>query len=91
VVRRGDQHIDPPLHEVVEQSFEALPALPPLRHQRHELVGFQHPRAAAVSRAREAVDTWTVARTAHTGIFSVDADFSLGGAWNAMTGAGKTC
>jgi hypothetical protein len=34
---------------------------------------------------------WTVARTAHTGIFSVDADFSLGGAWNAMTGAGKTC
>jgi hypothetical protein len=34
---------------------------------------------------------WTVARTAHTGIFSVDADFSLGGAWNAMTGAKKTC
>jgi hypothetical protein len=34
---------------------------------------------------------WTVARTAHTGIFSVDADFSLNGAWNAMTGAGKTC
>lgn len=34
---------------------------------------------------------WTVARTAHTGIFSVDADFSLGGAWNAMTGAAKTC
>ncbi|HTT93285.1 MAG TPA: hypothetical protein VMF55_01320 [Solirubrobacterales bacterium] len=34
---------------------------------------------------------WTVARTAHTGIFSVDADFSLGGAWNAMTGARKTC
>ncbi len=34
---------------------------------------------------------WTIARTAHTGVFSVDADFSLGGAWNAMTGAGKTC
>jgi hypothetical protein len=34
---------------------------------------------------------WTIARTAHTGIFSVEADFSLGGAWNAMTGAGKTC
>jgi hypothetical protein len=34
---------------------------------------------------------WTVARTAHTGVFSVDADFSLDGAWNAMTGAGKTC
>ena len=34
---------------------------------------------------------WTIARIAHTGIFSVDADFSLGGAWNAMTGAKKTC
>jgi hypothetical protein len=34
---------------------------------------------------------WTIARTAHTGIFSVEADFSLGGAWNAMTGAKKTC
>jgi hypothetical protein len=34
---------------------------------------------------------WTIARTAHTGRFSVDADFSLGGAWNAMTGAKKTC
>lgn len=34
---------------------------------------------------------WTIARTAHTGILSVDADFSLGGAWNAMTGAKKTC
>ncbi|HEY5332659.1 MAG TPA: hypothetical protein VIJ21_03865, partial [Solirubrobacterales bacterium] len=34
---------------------------------------------------------WTIARTAHTGIFSVDADFSLGGAWNAMTDARKTC
>ena len=34
---------------------------------------------------------WTIARTAHTGIFSVDADFSLGGAWNAVTGAKKTC
>ncbi len=34
---------------------------------------------------------WTVARTAHTGIFRVDADFSLGSAWNAVTGARKTC
>jgi hypothetical protein len=34
---------------------------------------------------------WTVARTAHTGIFRVDADFSLGGAWNAVIGAKKTC
>jgi len=34
---------------------------------------------------------WTVARTAHTGIFRVDADFSLGSAWNAVTGAHKTC
>ena len=34
---------------------------------------------------------WTVARTAHTGIFTVAADFSLNGAWNAMTGAEKTC
>jgi hypothetical protein len=34
---------------------------------------------------------WTLARTAGPGTFSVDADFSLGGAWNAMTGAGKTC
>jgi hypothetical protein len=34
---------------------------------------------------------WTIARTAHPGIFTVDADFSLGGAWNAMTGAKKTC
>ncbi|HVV89909.1 MAG TPA: hypothetical protein VHB53_05395 [Solirubrobacterales bacterium] len=34
---------------------------------------------------------WTIARVAHPGTFSVDADFSLGGAWNAMTGARKTC
>jgi hypothetical protein len=34
---------------------------------------------------------WTVARVAHPGTFSVDADFSLDGAWNAMTGAKKTC
>jgi hypothetical protein len=34
---------------------------------------------------------WTVARVAHPGTFSVDADFSLNGAWNAMTGAKKTC
>ena len=34
---------------------------------------------------------WTIARVAHPGTFTVDADFSLGGAWNAMTGAKKTC
>ncbi|MBA3866925.1 MAG: hypothetical protein H0X42_11380, partial [Solirubrobacterales bacterium] len=34
---------------------------------------------------------WTVARTAHTGVFRVNADFSLGSAWNAVTGARKTC
>lgn len=34
---------------------------------------------------------WTVARTAHTGVFRVDADFSIGSAWNAVTGARKTC
>jgi hypothetical protein len=34
---------------------------------------------------------WTRVRAAHTGVFRVDADFSLGRAWNAMTGAGKTC
>lgn len=34
---------------------------------------------------------WTVARVPRPGTFSVDADFSLGGAWNAMTGAEKTC
>ena len=34
---------------------------------------------------------WTIARVAHPGLFSVGADFSLNGAWNAMTGAKKTC
>jgi hypothetical protein len=34
---------------------------------------------------------WTVARAAHAGVFRVAADFSLGRAWNAMTGARKTC
>jgi hypothetical protein len=34
---------------------------------------------------------WTVARAAHSGVFRVDADFSLGRAWNAVTGARKTC
>lgn len=34
---------------------------------------------------------WTVARAAHPGVFRVSADFSLGRAWNAVTGAGKTC
>ncbi len=34
---------------------------------------------------------WTVARAAHPGVFRVNADFSIGRAWNAMTGARKTC
>ncbi len=34
---------------------------------------------------------WTVARTAHPGVLRVAADFSLGRAWNAVTGARKTC
>ncbi|MEZ5076579.1 MAG: hypothetical protein R2725_03960 [Solirubrobacterales bacterium] len=34
---------------------------------------------------------WTLARTTHTGVLRVDADFSLGRAWNAVTGARKTC
>jgi hypothetical protein len=34
---------------------------------------------------------WTVARTAHPGILRVAADFSVGRAWNAVTGAKKTC
>ncbi len=35
--------------------------------------------------------TWTVARVNRPGIFRVSADFSLGRAWNAVTGARKTC
>ena len=34
---------------------------------------------------------WTVARASHPGILRVSADFSLGSAWNAVTGARKTC
>jgi hypothetical protein len=34
---------------------------------------------------------WTIARTAHTGVLRVDADFSLGALGNAVTGARKTC
>lgn len=34
---------------------------------------------------------WTVARTAHPGVLRVAPEFSLGRAWNAATGAGKTC
>jgi hypothetical protein len=34
---------------------------------------------------------WTVARASRPGVFRVDADFSLGRAWNAVTGAKKTC
>jgi hypothetical protein len=34
---------------------------------------------------------WTVARASHPGILRVAADFSLGSAWNAVTGARKTC
>jgi hypothetical protein len=34
---------------------------------------------------------WTVARATHPGVFRVSANFSLGRAWNAVTGAHKTC
>jgi hypothetical protein len=34
---------------------------------------------------------WTLARASHPGIFRVSADFSVGRAWNAVTGAKKTC
>ena len=34
---------------------------------------------------------WTVARASRAGVFRVAADFSLGRAWNAVTGAKKTC
>ena len=34
---------------------------------------------------------WTIARAAHPGVLRVAADFSLGRAWNAVTGAKKTC
>jgi hypothetical protein len=34
---------------------------------------------------------WTVARAAHPGVFRVTTDFSVGRAWNAVTGAKKTC
>jgi hypothetical protein len=34
---------------------------------------------------------WTVARANRPGIFRVAADFSVGRAWNAVTGAKKTC
>jgi hypothetical protein len=34
---------------------------------------------------------WTVARASHPGVLRVVADFSLGRAWNAVTGARKTC
>ena len=34
---------------------------------------------------------WTVVRAARPGVFRVAADFSLGRAWNAVTGARKTC
>jgi hypothetical protein len=34
---------------------------------------------------------WTVARASRPGVFRVTADFSLNRAWNAMTGARKTC
>jgi hypothetical protein len=34
---------------------------------------------------------WTVARASRPGTFRVAADFSLGRAWNAVTGARKTC
>jgi hypothetical protein len=34
---------------------------------------------------------WTIARASHPGILRVSADFSLGRAWNAVTGAKTTC
>lgn len=34
---------------------------------------------------------WTVARASRPGVFRVAADFSVGRAWNAFTGAHKTC
>jgi hypothetical protein len=34
---------------------------------------------------------WTLARTLHPGVLRVDADLSLGGVANAVTGARKTC
>ncbi len=34
---------------------------------------------------------WTVARASRPGVFRVAADFSVGRAWNAFTGAKKTC
>ena len=34
---------------------------------------------------------WTVARASHPGVFRVAADFSVARAWNAVTGARKTC
>jgi len=34
---------------------------------------------------------WTVARANRPGVFRVAADFSVGRAWNAVTGARKTC
>ena len=34
---------------------------------------------------------WTVARASRPGTFRVSADFSVGRAWNAATGANKTC
>lgn len=34
---------------------------------------------------------WTIARASHPGVFRVNADFSLGSAWNAVTGAKSTC
>jgi hypothetical protein len=34
---------------------------------------------------------WTLARAGRPGVFRVAADFSLPRAWNAVTGAGKTC
>jgi hypothetical protein len=34
---------------------------------------------------------WTVVRASRPGVFRVAADFSLGRAWNAVTGAHKTC
>jgi hypothetical protein len=34
---------------------------------------------------------WTVVRASHPGVLRISADFSLGRAWNAVTGARETC
>ena len=40
---------------------------------------------------RAAESGWTLVRTLHPGVLRVNADLSLNSAWNAVTGARKTC